>query len=114
MALIKLPDECAGSLKARAALLIAAVFVCALYDGNARAQAILPTALYKVGMTQVEFTDPAEGGRPLNFILIYPAVPDNAAKPFHIFMSTGLHLYKDAPLVADDLRHPLIVFSHGA
>jgi predicted dienelactone hydrolase len=29
-------------------------------------------------------------------------------------MSTNLHLYKDAPIVADGLKHPLVVFSHGA
>jgi predicted dienelactone hydrolase len=65
-------------------------------------------------MTQVEFSNSATGGRPLNFMLIYPAVPERSAKPFHIFLSTNLHLYKDAPPVADGLRHPLVVFSHGA
>ncbi len=35
------------------------------WPANALAQAALPTALYPVGMTQVEFVDPADGGRPL-------------------------------------------------
>ena len=81
---------------------------------NPVAEAALPTALYPVGMTQVEFTDPAEGGRPLDFMLIYPAAPDTAATPFKIFLSTNLHLYKDAPAVEDGLKHPLVMFSHGA
>ena len=81
---------------------------------NAVAQAVLPTALYPVGMTQVEFVDPADGGRPLDYLLIYPAAPDHAATPFRIFLSTNLHLYKDAPMMADGLKRPLVVFSHGA
>ncbi len=81
---------------------------------NARAQAVLPTALYRVGMTQVEFVDSATGGRPLDYMLIYPATPDRSATPFKIFLSSNLHLYKDAPIVADGLKHPLVMFSHGA
>lgn len=77
-------------------------------------QAVLPTTLYPVGMTQVEYVDPAGGGRPLNYMLIYPAAPDVAATPFKIFLSTKLRLYKDAPIVTDGLKHPLVIFSHGA
>jgi predicted dienelactone hydrolase len=80
----------------------------------ALAQAVLPTTLYHVGMTQVEYFDPADGDRPLNYMLIYPAAPDSAAVPFKVFLSTNLHLYKDAPMVADGLEHPLVMFSHGA
>jgi predicted dienelactone hydrolase len=65
-------------------------------------------------MTQVEFVDPAEGGRPLDYMLIYPATPDSTAVPFRIFLSTNLHLYKDAPIAADRLTRPLVIFSHGA
>lgn len=65
-------------------------------------------------MTQVEFTDPAEGGRPLNLMLIYPAAPAPAAVRYKIFLAANLHLYKDAPIVSDGLEHPLVVFSHGA
>jgi predicted dienelactone hydrolase len=77
-------------------------------------QATLQTTLYPVGMTQVEYIDPAGGNRPLNYMLIYPAAPDVAATPFKLFLSTKLHLYKDAPVAPDKLRHPLVVFSHGA
>jgi predicted dienelactone hydrolase len=91
-----------------------AVLVGALYCVDARAQAVIPAAPYEVGMTQVEFSDPAAGGRSLNFMLIYPAAPERTTQPFKIFLSSNLHLYKDAPPVADGLRHPLIVFSHGA
>src|SRR5580698_639646 len=65
------------------------------------AQAILPAAAYPVGMVQVEFIDPAEGGRPLDYMLIYPAAPESTAAPFKMFMATNLHLYKDAPIVSD-------------
>lgn len=78
------------------------------------AQRALPTTLSKVGMIQVEYIDPAEGGRPVDYMLIYPAEPDPAATPFKILMATNLHLYKDAPVVADGMKHPLVMFSHGA
>jgi predicted dienelactone hydrolase len=77
-------------------------------------QAALPSTLYPVGMTQVEYVDPAGGGRPLNYMLIYPAAPDVAATPFKVFLSTKLRLYKDAPIAPDGLKHPLVMFSHGA
>ncbi len=65
-------------------------------------------------MMQVAFVDPAEGGRPLDLMLIYPAAPAAGAIPFKIVLATNLHLYKDAPIVSDGLKHPLIMFSHGA
>jgi predicted dienelactone hydrolase len=65
-------------------------------------------------MVQVEYVDPTDGGRFLDYMLIYPAAPDKAAIPFKVFLSTGLHLYKDAPIAADARKHPLVVFSHGA
>ena len=77
-------------------------------------QAALPTTSYIVGMTQIEYSDPTQGDRPLNYMLIYPAAPDIAATPFKVFLSTKLRLYKDAPIVSDGLKHPLVVFSHGA
>jgi predicted dienelactone hydrolase len=78
------------------------------------AQSVLPNTLYRVGMTMVEFRVPAEGDRPLDYLLIYPANPDPASVPFKMFMYTNLHLYKDAPVVSDGLRRPLVIFSHGA
>jgi predicted dienelactone hydrolase len=81
---------------------------------SALAQDVLPAALYPVGMRQLEFVDPAEGGRPLNLTLIYPAAPVTAAVLFKIFLATNLHLYKDAPVVSDSLKRPPVMFSHGA
>jgi predicted dienelactone hydrolase len=77
-------------------------------------QAALLTTSYPVGMTQVEYSDPTQDDRPLNYMLIYPAAPDTAATPFKVFLSTKLRLFKDAPIVSDGLKHPLVVFSHGA
>jgi predicted dienelactone hydrolase len=51
---------------------------------------------------------------PLNLMLIYPAAPTTTAVPFKIFLTTNLHLYKDAPVVSDGLERPLVLFSHGA
>ena len=104
------------------ARLLAGVTVClavasagvAPWPAIARAQGVLPAGLSPVGMTQLEFTDPAEGGRPLDLMLLYPATPAASAVPFKIFLATNLHLYKDAPVVSDGLRRPLVVFSHGA
>jgi predicted dienelactone hydrolase len=92
------------------------IMYCGLVTWSARAldQAALPTTSYPVGMTQIEYSDPTQGDRPLNYMLIYPAAPDIAATPFKVFLSTKLRLYKDAPIVSDGLKHPLVVFSHGA
>ena len=65
-------------------------------------------------MTQLEFVDPAEGGRPLDLMLIYPAAPAQGAVPYKIFLAANLHLYKDAPIVSDGRKRPLVMFSHGA
>ena len=64
-------------------------------------------------MTQIEYSDLTQGDRPLNYMLIYPAAPDIAATPFKVFLSTKLRLYKDAPIVSDGLKHPLVVFCTG-
>ena len=50
-----------------------ALMCCGLvaWPAYALAQTVLPTARYPVGMTQVEYIDPADGGRPLNYMLIY-------------------------------------------
>ena len=90
------------------------IIYCSVVASFALGEAVLPTALYPVGMTQVEYVDPAAGGRSLNYMLIYPAAPDSSATPFKLFLSTKLHLFKDAPIVADGLKHPLVMFSHGA
>ena len=85
-----------------------------VWPASVLAQTVLPNAPYAVGATQVEFVDPSGGGRPLNFMLIYPATPGADAPVFKVNLSANLHLYKDAPLVADGLKHPLVMFSHGA
>lgn len=92
------------------------IMYCGLVTWSAHAldQAALPATSYPVGMTQIEYSDPTQGDRPLNYMLIYPAAPDIAATPFKVFLSTKLRLYKDAPIVSDGLKHPLVVFSHGA
>jgi predicted dienelactone hydrolase len=100
--------------------LVCAIFgfgVCAgLFNssGRAHAQDVLPTTLYTVGMKQLEYFDPSDHGRPLDLMLIYPAASATTAIPFHILLATNLHLYKDAPVVSDGLKHPLVMFSHGA
>ncbi len=86
--------------------------VVALWPGLAAADA-LPRDPYPVGMVQVEYRDP-DGDRPLDLMLVYPAAPEPGAAPVKIFLSTGLELYEDAPPAGDGVRHPLVVFSHGA
>lgn len=65
-------------------------------------------------MTMVEYRNAATGGRPLDYMLVYPASPATGAAFFKIMMYSNLHLYKDAPVVNDGLQHPLVMFSHGA
>jgi len=84
----------------------------ALWPVHALAQDALPIVPYPVGMTQIEYV--ADDGRKLNYMLIYPAAPEQGDRPFKLFLSDNLHLHKDAPVAADGLRHPLVVFSHGA
>lgn len=85
-----------------------AIALCGV-PGAAQAQ----EALHKVGMTQVEFTDPADG-RTLNHLLIYPATPAPDAQPAKLLFSTHLELYEDAPALRGAAKRPLVVFSHGA
>jgi predicted dienelactone hydrolase len=100
--------------------LLSGVTLClGLYSGSvvgptrALAQDVLRAAPYPVGMTQLEYYDPSDD-RPLNLMLIYPAAPAPAAIPFKIILAANLHLYKDAPVLSDGLKHPLVMFSHGA
>jgi predicted dienelactone hydrolase len=89
---------------------------CALMTRSVHAgdTSVLPAITYSVGMTQVEYVDPTDGDRPLNYMLIYPTAPGVTGTPFKIFLSSNLNLYKDAPVVSDGLKHPLVVISHGA
>src|SRR4029077_15254151 len=92
------------------------IMYCGLVAWSAFAvdQDALPTTSSPVGMTHSEYSHRAQDDRPLNYMLIYPAAPDIPATPFKVFLSTKLRLYKDAPIVSDGLKPPLVVFSHGA
>jgi predicted dienelactone hydrolase len=86
-----------------------------MLSGTALAQTALPAALYPVGTTQMEYTDPLEGGRHLAFALFYPAAPlATAASPYKMTFFINLHLFVDAPIAGDKLKRPLVMFSHGA
>jgi predicted dienelactone hydrolase len=85
----------------------------AAWSASAGAEDLLPNDPYPAGMTWVEYQNPADG-RPLDALLIYPAAPDPDATPAKILFSTNLTLYADAPPADDGVRHPLVVFSHGA
>jgi len=70
-------------------------------------------ARYAAGMTQIEFRDPADAARPIDFLLIYPADPARASEPAKLPLFTNLRLFRDAP-AAPGGKRPLVVFSHGA
>jgi predicted dienelactone hydrolase len=78
------------------------------------AAATTPTAAYKVGMRQVEWTDVSHGARPMVMTIFYPAViSDPGAKATVIPFFTSLHVFRDAPIAARKTRYPLIMLSHG-
>jgi len=77
------------------------------------AQTIQPGAPYPVGMTQLEYVDTAQGDRHLALTLFYPAVLSNSDVPLHMIFFTNLRLYKNAQMVSDNVKRPLIMFSHG-
>jgi predicted dienelactone hydrolase len=81
---------------------------------SAQAEDVLQGAPYRVGMRQLQYIDTTENDRPLNLMLIYPAVPGSTDVPFKFPLSTNLSIYKDAPVVEDGVKHPLVMFSHGA
>jgi predicted dienelactone hydrolase len=110
----KLPGRAAGPRALHGAILSVVLCAGAAAQGRAPEPQLLPQALYPVGMTQIEYADPTEHDRVLNLLLVYPAAPAAGAVPFKIYLSAGLHLFKDAPPAADGHRHPLVVFSHGA
>jgi len=99
-------------LRKIAASFVVTCLIIAVWPSSGSAQDAQPRAHSPVGMTQVEFT--ADDGRLLNYMMIYPAAPDNAAQPLKIYASDNLHLYKDAPIAPGKMKHPLVVFSHGA
>jgi predicted dienelactone hydrolase len=85
----------------------------AAWSGNALAQTGELGGPYPVGMKQMEYVDPTDG-RHLAFALFYPAARVEGAALNHMLFFTNLHLYDNAPVVADTVKRPLIMFSHGA
>jgi predicted dienelactone hydrolase len=95
-------------------LLLATCFGSVIWHAAAQAQ-IAPAAGYPVGMRQLEYVDSSGGGRHLAFAIFYPAAPvDSGAAPYHMTFFSNLHLHVGAPIVSDDLKRPLVMFSHGA
>ena len=73
-----------------------------------------PAAGWKVGMRQVGWIDRTYGARPMVMTMFYPAaIADPGAKPTVVPFTTGLNLYRDAPVAARAQRFPLIMLSHG-
>ncbi len=70
-------------------------------------------ALYPVGMKQMEFVAPGSIDRHVTFALFYPAVIQNEITPTRIPFFTKLKIYQDAPPLSDNVKRPLILFSHG-
>jgi predicted dienelactone hydrolase len=70
-------------------------------------------AQYQVGMKQLEYVDTGEGGRVLSLTLFYPAAVASGATPLRMPFFTNLHLYVNAPILADGMKRPLVMFSHG-
>src|ERR1700761_4715319 len=68
----------------RAAVLHSCLMALALFGSMAAMAQAAPATLYPVGMTQLESVAPAEGGRPLDLMLIYPAAPPAGALPVKI------------------------------
>lgn len=80
---------------------------------GASAQSTMTTDRYPVGMKQLEYVD-AGDGRHLALTLFYPAAPAaRSATPYRLTFFTNLELYRDAPIVADSVKRPLVMFSHG-
>ena len=94
-----------------------ALAFCALVASWSQAVAVAAEpsgGLYPVGLRQIEYADPEQPDRLVSLTLLPPAGPPMAgALPPRLPFFANLQLYRDAPIVADDTRRPLIVFSHG-
>jgi predicted dienelactone hydrolase len=67
-----------------------------------------------VGLRQIEYIDPHEGGRHLALAVFYPAATrDRAAPPFVMPFFANLNLYRDAEPAFGGAKRPLVMFSHG-
>ena len=71
-------------------------------------------ARFAAGATQIEFRDPGDSARPIDVLLTYPVERASAKNPLRIPLSANLQLFADAPIAAEGVKHPLVVFSHGA
>jgi hypothetical protein len=93
-----------------------ATFACALLAASPAAtlaQGTQGAATFPVGVKELDYVDPHEGGRYLTLRTFYPAaIRERSAAPFVLPFFTKLNLYKDAE-AADGEKRPLVVFSHG-
>jgi hypothetical protein len=70
------------------------------------------TGQYAVGLKQVEYIESKEH-RPMWLAVFYPAVrPGKDVETFRLPFVINVNVYSDAT-IADDVRHPLIMLSHG-
>ena len=71
-------------------------------------------ATFPVGIRELEYIDPHEGGRHLTLNVFYPAaIRERPAPAFVMPFFTKLNLYKDAEPAFGGSKHPLVMFSHG-
>src|SRR6516164_5158718 len=71
-------------------------------------------AAVPVGIRELEYIDPHEGGRHLTLNVFYPAaIRERPAPAFVMPFFTKLNLYKDAEPAFGGSKHPLVMFSHG-
>jgi Platelet-activating factor acetylhydrolase, isoform II len=71
-------------------------------------------ATFPVGIRELEYIDPHEGGRHLTQSVFYPAaIRERPAAPFVMPFFTKLNLYRDAEPAFGTSKHPLVMFSHG-
>src|SRR6476660_8871696 len=93
-----------------------ATLACALLAASppaTLAQGTQGAATFPVGVKELDYVDPHEGGRHLTLRVFYPAaIRERSAAPFVLPFFTKLNLYKDAE-AADGEKRPLVVFSHG-
>src|SRR5262249_25789558 len=67
-----------------------------------------------VGIREIEYIDPHDGGRHLALSGFYPAASRERPRPaFAIPFFTKLNVYKDAEPAFGTSKHPLVMFSHG-
>ena len=69
---------------------------------------------HPVGIKQLDYFDPDQGGRHLAVAVFYPAaVRDPSARPFVMPFFANVRIYRDAEPALERAKYPLVVFSHG-